>query len=161
MWIRPKVVLMEKEGCCCVQEPSYLIIETNLVSHLHQFCIGSLRPHGTYMDQIQTSAAILSDQTSTDSRARLDRIEEVPCFCKACQLQFGNRANWIHSCAQSLRFAKSHRQSCHSQASCDIFIAPFSMLLLSIPSLFNVTDIRIRRILVGFVRISSAQMASM
>lgn len=35
------------------------------------------------MDQIQTGMAIYPIQTSTDSRAKLDRIEEVSCVCKA------------------------------------------------------------------------------
>ena len=56
-------------------------MKSSLVSHLLQFRIGSLRPHGT----------------STDSRPKLDQIDEVSCVRKASPLQFANTPKRIRS----------------------------------------------------------------
>ena len=49
------------------------------------------------MDQIQTDTAILSDPDSTDSRLKLDQIDEVSCVLKAYPLLFGNKPKRIRS----------------------------------------------------------------
>ena len=49
------------------------------------------------MDQIQTDTAILSDPDSTDSRLKLDQIDEVSCVLKAYPLQFRNKPKRIRS----------------------------------------------------------------